>query len=51
VLYLIFREIVSLNQICPYCTNVHVITLALFTLIVFAATGIVRTPASAGSRS
>jgi uncharacterized membrane protein len=46
VLYLIFREIVSLNQICPYCTSVHVITFALFTLIVFAATGVVRTPAA-----
>ncbi len=46
VLYLIFREVVSLNQICPYCTSVHVITFALFTLIVFAATGVVRTPAA-----
>lgn len=45
VLYLIFREIVSLGQICPYCTSVHVITFALFVLIVFSATGVVRTPA------
>src|SRR3984957_14802882 len=30
VLYLIFREVVSLGQICPYCTSVHVITFVLF---------------------
>jgi uncharacterized membrane protein len=46
VLYLIYREVVSLNQICPYCTSVHIITFVLFTLIVFAATGAVQTPAA-----
>jgi uncharacterized membrane protein len=46
VLYLIFREIVSLGQICPYCTSVHAITFVLFTLVVFAATGVVRSPAT-----
>ena len=46
VLYLIFREVVSLGQICPYCTSVHVITFVLFVLIVFGATGVVRTPAT-----
>jgi uncharacterized membrane protein len=39
VLYLIFREVVSLRQICEYCTSVHVITFALFALIVFQAAG------------
>ena len=50
VLYLVYRELVSIGQICPYCTSVHVITFLLFVLIVFAATGVVRTPA-AGSPS
>jgi uncharacterized membrane protein len=44
VLYLMFREIISLGRICPYCTSVHVITFVLFVLILFAATGVVRTP-------
>lgn len=44
VLYLVYRELVSIGQICPYCTSVHVITFLLFVLIVFAATGVVRTP-------
>jgi uncharacterized membrane protein len=46
VLYLVFREVVSLGEICAYCTSVHVITFALFTLIAFAATGAVRIPAA-----
>lgn len=51
VLYLVYRELVSIGQICPYCTSVHIITFLLFVLVVFAATGVVRTPAAAGSRS
>jgi uncharacterized membrane protein len=47
VLYLVYRELVSIGEICPYCTSVHVITFLLFGLIVFAATGVVRTPAAA----
>jgi uncharacterized membrane protein len=37
VLYLIYAELVEVGQICPYCTSVHVITFALFALIVFQA--------------
>jgi uncharacterized membrane protein len=37
VLYLIYREVVSLGQICEYCTSVHIITFALFALIVYQA--------------
>ena len=37
VLYLVYREIVSLGQICPYCTSVHVITFLIFVLIVYEA--------------
>jgi uncharacterized membrane protein len=37
VLYLVYREIISLGQICAYCTSVHVITFALFALIVYDA--------------
>jgi uncharacterized membrane protein len=36
VLYLIYREVVSVGQICPYCTSVHIMTFALFALVVYA---------------
>jgi uncharacterized membrane protein len=36
VLYLIYREVVSVGQVCPYCTSVHIITFALFALVVYA---------------
>ena len=39
VLYLIYRELISLGQICPYCTSVHIITFLLFALLVYDATG------------
>jgi len=39
VLYLIYREVISLGHICPYCTSVHVITFLLFTLVVYDAAG------------
>lgn len=39
VLYLIYRELISLGHICEYCTSVHVITLLLFGLLVYDATG------------
>jgi uncharacterized membrane protein len=37
VLYLIYREVITLGQICPYCTSVHVITFGLFALVVYSA--------------
>jgi uncharacterized membrane protein len=39
VLYLVFREVVTLGKICAYCTSVHIITFILFVLIVFEAAG------------
>jgi uncharacterized membrane protein len=39
VLYLIYREVISLGHICPYCTSVHVITFLLFVLVVYDAAG------------
>ena len=39
VLYLIYREVISLGRICPYCTSVHVITFLLFGLLMYDATG------------
>ena len=39
VLYLIYRELVSLRQICEYCTSVHIITFVMFGLLVYDATG------------
>ncbi len=38
VLYLIYTELFTLNNICLWCTSVHVITFLLFGLIVFATT-------------
>jgi uncharacterized membrane protein len=35
VLYLVYTELITLNAICLWCTNVHVITFALFGLVVF----------------
>ena len=37
VLYLIYAELFSIGAICLWCTSVHVITFALFVLIVFGA--------------
>jgi uncharacterized membrane protein len=37
VLYLIYREVITLGQICAYCTSVHVLTFILFALIVVHA--------------
>jgi uncharacterized membrane protein len=39
VLYLIYRELISLGEICPYCTSVHVITFLIFALVVYQASG------------
>jgi uncharacterized membrane protein len=53
VLYLIYRELISLGQICEYCTSVHFITFLLFGLLVYDATrsrAVIRT-ASAGGAS
>jgi uncharacterized membrane protein len=35
VVYLVYTELFTLNAICLWCTAVHVITLALFAVIVF----------------
>ena len=37
VLYLVYTEVITLGNICLWCTSVHVITLLLFGLIVFSA--------------
>jgi len=37
VLYLVYAELFSIGAICLWCTSVHVITFALFVLIVFGA--------------
>jgi uncharacterized membrane protein len=50
VLYLIYAEMFSIGAICLWCTSVHVITFALFVLIVFGATagyGTAKAPARA----
>ncbi len=36
-LYLVYAELVEIGKICEYCTAVHIITFALFALIVFDA--------------
>ena len=35
VVYLLYTELFTLNAICLWCTAVHVITLALFAVVVF----------------
>jgi uncharacterized membrane protein len=52
VLYLIYREVISLGRICPYCTSVHVITVLLFGLLMYdvAGSGLPR-PVTAGEAS
>jgi uncharacterized membrane protein len=45
VLYLIYAELVLIGSICLECTSIHVITFALFVLIVFSAAGTSRAPA------
>ena len=50
VLYLIYAEMFSIRAICLWCTSVHVITFALFVLIVFSAAagyGIAKAPSRA----
>jgi uncharacterized membrane protein len=44
VVYLIYTELFTLNAICLECTTIHVITFALFTLVVYASAA---TPESA----
>lgn len=39
VLYLFYTEMIRLNAICLWCTAVHLITFALFGLVVFASSG------------
>lgn len=38
VLYLIYAELIEIGNICIWCTSVHIVTFALFVLIVFDAT-------------
>jgi uncharacterized membrane protein len=38
VLYLIYVEVIQIGNICLWCTSVHVVTFALFVLLIFAAT-------------
>jgi uncharacterized membrane protein len=37
VLYLVYAELIQIDNICLWCTSVHAITFLLFVLIVFAA--------------
>ncbi len=50
VLYLVYTELFTIRAICLWCTSVHVITFALFVLIVFSAAagyGAQKAPAAA----
>jgi uncharacterized membrane protein len=44
VLYLVYAELFLIRAICEYCTGVHVITLALFILIVTTLPSMVQRP-------
>jgi uncharacterized membrane protein len=35
VFYLVYRELFSIGKLCEYCTGVHILTVALFIVIVF----------------
>ncbi len=37
VLYLLYAELIQIGKICEYCTLVHIITFALFVVIMFDA--------------
>jgi uncharacterized membrane protein len=37
VMYLIYAEVYQIQQICEYCTSVHIITFLLFCVTVVAA--------------
>jgi uncharacterized membrane protein len=39
VFYLIWAEVARIHKICLWCTGVHVITLALFAIVVWTAMG------------
>jgi uncharacterized membrane protein len=47
VLYLVYREVISLGRICPWCTSVHVITFCLFVLVMYQAAGLWTGPVPA----
>jgi len=48
VIYLIYAELVQIDNICLFCTSVHVVTFLMFVLLVYDATswGISAAPAS-----
>ncbi len=35
VFYLLYAELFAIGKICLYCTGVHVVTVALFAVVVF----------------
>ncbi len=43
VIYLVWVELFKVDAICLWCTGVHVLTFALFALVVIEATGAVAT--------
>ncbi len=49
VMYLIYAEVVQIQDICEYCTGVHIITFLLFCITVFSAAiwGLGKTAAKA----
>lgn len=50
VLYLVYAELIEIGKLCEYCTAVHIITFALFVLIVFDASFRTSTASSAVRR-
>jgi uncharacterized membrane protein len=50
VLYLVYAELIEIGNICIWCTSVHVVTFALFVLIVFDAV-FRRPPIAAATQS
>jgi uncharacterized membrane protein len=40
VFYLVYSELFTIGKICPYCTGVHIVTVALFAVILFGQASI-----------
>jgi uncharacterized membrane protein len=50
VLYLVYAELIEIGKLCEYCTAVHIITFALFVMIVFDASFRTASASSAARR-
>ena len=50
VVYLITTELLTIKEICLWCTGVHLVTLVLFALVVTSTPALLQSAGSEGSR-